>query len=137
MDFVHVRSQRAGIERKTAEAIWDEVLRFAAYSYCKAHATVYANIAWQTAWLKAHYPSQFYCSLLNNHQGMYPLRVYVWDAKRHGVAGPAASCESQRDRMEPPERRDPGGTESREGAERRDDPCDSRTTPDSQFPRPG
>lgn len=85
-EFVHRRAQRAGIERGTAEAIWDEVLRFAAYSYCKAHATVYANIAWQTAWLKAHYPQEFYCSLLNNHQGMYPLRVYVWDAKRHGVA---------------------------------------------------
>ncbi|MEN6333784.1 MAG: hypothetical protein ABFE01_05945, partial [Phycisphaerales bacterium] len=85
MEFVHVRAQRAGIDRKTAEAIWDEVLRFAAYSYCKAHATVYANIAWQTAWMKAHYPPEFYCSLLNNHQGMYPLRVYVWDAKRHDV----------------------------------------------------
>jgi len=85
VDFVRVRAERAGIDRQTAEAIWDEVLRFAAYSYCKAHATVYANIAWQTAWLKAHYPHQFYCSLLNNHQGMYPLRVYVWDAKRHGV----------------------------------------------------
>jgi len=47
---------------------------------------VYANIAWQTAWLKAHHPPEFYCSLLNNHQGMYPLRVYVWDARRHGVA---------------------------------------------------
>ena len=85
-DFVRVRAQRAGIDRRAAEAIWDEVLRFAAYSYCKAHATVYANIAWQTAWLKAHYPRQFYCSLLNNHQGMYPLRVYVWDARRHGIA---------------------------------------------------
>jgi DNA polymerase III alpha subunit len=85
VDFVHRRAERAGIERKTAEAIWDEVLRFAAYSYCKAHATVYANIAWETAWLKAHYPAEFYCSLFNNHQGMYPLRVYVWDAKRHGV----------------------------------------------------
>jgi DNA polymerase III alpha subunit len=85
-EFVHRRAQRAGIERGTAEAIWDEVLRFAAYSYCKAHATVYANIAWETAWLKAHYPAEFYCSLFNNHQGMYPLRVYVWDAKRHGVA---------------------------------------------------
>ncbi|MEN6426144.1 MAG: PHP domain-containing protein [Phycisphaerales bacterium] len=85
VDFVHRRAQQAGIERKTAEALWDEVLRFAAYSYCKAHATVYANIAWQTAWLKAHYPQQFYCSLFNNHQGMYPLRVYIWDAKRHGV----------------------------------------------------
>jgi DNA polymerase III alpha subunit len=84
-DFVHRRAERAGIERRTAEAIWDEVLRFAAYSYCKAHATVYANIAWETAWLKAHYPAAFYCSLFNNHQGMYPLRVYVWDAIRHGV----------------------------------------------------
>jgi DNA polymerase III alpha subunit len=86
VDFVRVRAQQAGIDRKTADAIWDEVLRFAAYSYCKAHATVYANIAWETAWLKAHYPQEFYCSLFNNHQGMYPLRVYVWDAKRHGIA---------------------------------------------------
>jgi DNA polymerase III alpha subunit len=85
VDFVHRRAEQAGIERRTAEAIWDEVLRFAAYSYCKAHATVYANIAWETAWLKAHYPAEFYCSLFNNHQGMYPLRVYIWDAKRHGV----------------------------------------------------
>ncbi|MCL5281682.1 MAG: DNA polymerase III subunit alpha [Planctomycetes bacterium] len=85
VDFVHRRAPQAGIECRTAEAIWDEVLRFAAYSYCKAHATVYANIAWETAWLKAHYPTEFYCSLFNNHQGMYPLRVYVWDAKRHGV----------------------------------------------------
>jgi DNA polymerase III alpha subunit len=85
VDFVHRRAPQAGIESTTAEAIWDEVLRFAAYSYCKAHATVYANIAWETAWLKAHYPAEFYCSLFNNHQGMYPPRVYVWDAKRHGV----------------------------------------------------
>jgi DNA polymerase III alpha subunit len=84
-DFVHRRAEQAGIERRIAEAIWDEVLRFAAYSYCKAHATVYANIAWETAWLKAHYPAAFYCSLFNNHQGMYPLRIYIWDAKRHGV----------------------------------------------------
>jgi len=85
VDFVRVRAERAGLDREIAETIWDEVLRFAAYSYCKAHATVYANIAWETAWLKARYPHQFYCSLLNNHQGMYPLRVYVWDAKRHGI----------------------------------------------------
>jgi DNA polymerase III alpha subunit len=85
LDFVNSRAERAGIDRQTAETIWDEILRFAAYSYCKAHATVYANIAWETAYLKAHYPTEFYCSLFNNHQGMYPLRVYVWDAKRHGI----------------------------------------------------
>ncbi|UCG59785.1 MAG: DNA polymerase III subunit alpha, partial [Phycisphaerales bacterium] len=85
VDFVCSKAERAGIDRQSAEAIWDNILRFAAYSYCKAHATVYANIAWQTAYLKANYPQQFYCSLFNNHHGMYPLRVYVWDAKRHGI----------------------------------------------------
>lgn len=85
LDFVRARAARAGIDRQTAERIWEEILRFAAYSYCKAHATVYAHIAWETAYLKAHYPTEFYCSLLNNHHGMYPLRVYVWDAKRHGI----------------------------------------------------
>jgi DNA polymerase III alpha subunit len=84
-DFVYSRADVVGMDRHAAEAIWDQILRFAAYSYCKAHATVYANIAWQTAFIKANYTRQFYASLLNNHQGMYPLRVYVWDAIRHGV----------------------------------------------------
>ncbi|UCC98112.1 MAG: DNA polymerase III subunit alpha [Phycisphaerales bacterium] len=85
IDFVYSRAEQAGIDRHVAEAIWDDILRFAAYSYCKAHATVYANIAWKTAFLKANYPQPFYTSLFNNHHGMYPLRVYVWDAIRHGV----------------------------------------------------
>jgi len=85
VDFIRSGADQAGIDRQSAEAIWDEILRFAAYSYCKAHATVYANIAWETAYLKAHYPAEFYCSLFNNHHGMYPLRVYVWDARRRGI----------------------------------------------------
>jgi DNA polymerase III alpha subunit len=84
-DFVYYRADQVGLDRQTAEAVWDQILRFAAYSYCKAHATVYANIAWQTAFLKANYPQQFYTSLLNNHLGMYPLRIYVWDAIRRGI----------------------------------------------------
>jgi DNA polymerase III alpha subunit len=84
-DFVYHRAPAAGIDRSTAHMIWDDILRFASYSYCKAHAAVYANIAWQTAWLKAHYPIQFYCALFNNHHGMYPLSVYVWDAIRTGI----------------------------------------------------
>ena len=84
-DFVYSRADGVGMDRHAAEAIWEHILRFAAYSYCKAHATVYANIAWQTAFLKANYAQQFYTSLLNNHLGMYPLRIYVWDAIRHGI----------------------------------------------------
>ncbi|MHC4742609.1 MAG: DNA polymerase III subunit alpha [Planctomycetota bacterium] len=85
VDFVYSKAEQQGIDRQTAEAIWEQILKFAAYSYCKAHATVYANIAWQTAFLKAHYPQQFYTSLFNNHHGMYPLRTYVWQAMRAGM----------------------------------------------------
>lgn len=85
VDFVYAKAEQQGIDRHTAEAIWEQILKFAAYSYCKAHATVYANIAWQTAFLKAHYPQQFFTSLFNNHHGMYPLRVYVWQAIRAGM----------------------------------------------------
>ena len=84
-EFVYHRSAQHGLDRQSAEQIWEQILQFAAYSFCKAHATVYARIAWQTAWLKAHHPLAFYCSLFNNHHGMYPLRVYVWDAIRHGI----------------------------------------------------
>jgi DNA polymerase III alpha subunit len=84
-DFVYGRADPTGLDRASAERIWDQILQFSAYSFCKAHATVYARIAWQTAFLKAHYPLAFYGSLLNNHRGMYPLRVYVWDAKRRGI----------------------------------------------------
>ena len=85
VDFVYTKAEQQGIDRQSAEAIWEQILKFAAYSYCKAHATVYANIAWQTAFLKAHYPQQFFTSLFNNHHGMYPLRVYVWEAIRRGI----------------------------------------------------
>ncbi|MCF7975361.1 MAG: PHP domain-containing protein [Phycisphaerae bacterium] len=84
-EFVYHRSGRHGLDRHTAEQMWEQILQFAAYSFCKAHATVYARIAWHTAWLKAHHPLAFYWALFNNHHGMYPLRVYVWDAIRHGI----------------------------------------------------
>jgi DNA-directed DNA polymerase III PolC len=83
--FVFRKSSAAGIPAAQAEAIWDAVSRFASYSYCKAHATVYARLAWLTARLKAHHPREFYAAVLNSHKSMYPPRVFAWDALRHGI----------------------------------------------------
>jgi DNA polymerase III alpha subunit len=83
--FVFRKSSAAGIPAAQAETIWAAVSRFAAYSYCKAHATVYARLAWLTARLKAHHPREFYAAALNGHKSMYPARVFVWDALRHGI----------------------------------------------------
>jgi len=83
--FVFKRAAGAGVTPAVAEAIWARVARFASYAFCKAHASVYGRLAWLTARLKAHYPREFYTAVLNGHKSMYPKRVFVWDALRHGI----------------------------------------------------
>jgi DNA polymerase III alpha subunit len=74
-----------GLTPAQAETIWESVSRFSKYAYCKAHATVYGRLAWLTARLKAHHPREFLAAVLNHHKSMYPARVFVWDALRHGI----------------------------------------------------
>ena len=59
--------------------------KFNAYSFCKAHAASYAALAWVVAYLKTHFPMEFWVSALNNNQSMYHPRVYVEQAKRGGI----------------------------------------------------
>jgi len=53
-----------GIDKKIAQEIWRLILPFARYGFVKAHATSYATIAYQTAYLKAHYPIEFMAAVL-------------------------------------------------------------------------
>jgi len=76
---------RNGIDIRTAHAVWIDLARFGCYAFCKAHASGYGVLAWRTAWLKAHHPGPLFAALLNNHQGMYPKRVHVEEARRRGV----------------------------------------------------
>ncbi|MCH7551981.1 DNA polymerase III subunit alpha [Patescibacteria group bacterium] len=52
------------IERKIANQLWEWVLPFARYGFNKSHSAAYATIAYQTAWLKTHYPVEFMAALL-------------------------------------------------------------------------
>ena len=58
-----------GIDPVTAEQIWQFIEPFARYGFNRAHATGYAMIAYQTAWLKSHYPVEFMASILTSDQG--------------------------------------------------------------------
>lgn len=78
-------SARHGVLPEQAAAIWTKLANFAAYSFNKAHATSYAQIAWQTAYLKTHHPAAFACAVLNSYGGVYPLRTLAADFTRHGV----------------------------------------------------
>jgi DNA-directed DNA polymerase III PolC len=74
-----------GVSREVAEEIWGLIANFAKYSYCKAHACTYGEIAYQCTYLKAHYPAEFLASVLTNRGGYYHPAVYLEEAKRLGV----------------------------------------------------
>jgi DNA-directed DNA polymerase III PolC len=76
---------RNGIDRPSAEETWVNLAKFNSYSFCRSHSVSYGMIAWQAAYLKAHFPLIFWTAALNNNQGMYPRRVYVEAAKRSGI----------------------------------------------------
>ncbi|MDD4125962.1 MAG: DNA polymerase III subunit alpha, partial [Eubacteriales bacterium] len=58
-----------GVERKTAEEIFDSMESFASYAFNKSHAAAYAVISYRTAYLKCHYPNEYMCALLNSIMG--------------------------------------------------------------------
>ncbi len=60
---------KKGIDKKTAEAIWDLFPPFARYAFNKSHAACYALIGYQTAYLKAHYRGEFMAALFNAELG--------------------------------------------------------------------
>ncbi len=81
--FNGCRSQ--GISDQVTAEIWRQMESFAGYSFCKAHSASYAVLSFQEAYLKAHYPALFLCSVLNNQGGYYRAEVYVQEAKRLGI----------------------------------------------------
>ncbi len=85
-DFVAGAAER-GIGAATANDIFDKLMGFASYGFCKSHAAAFARLSYVTAWLKWHYPAEFYCGLLNAQpMGFYSVAVVVEDARRHGIA---------------------------------------------------
>ena len=55
-----------GLGKKDAEDIWNLIVKFAGYGFNKSHSTAYALVAYQTAYLKAHYPVEFMAALLSS-----------------------------------------------------------------------
>ncbi len=74
-----------GATASGAGAVWKVVDNFAAYSFNKAHACSYAMLAYLSAFLKTHVPSEYACAVLNNHGGLYALRSLASDFQRCGV----------------------------------------------------
>ena len=76
-----------GFDSSIIEKIWKDWESFASYAFNKSHSTCYALIAYQTAYLKAHYPSELMASLLTNHmKDIKDITFYMEECKRMGVS---------------------------------------------------
>jgi len=81
-----VSAVRRGVGKTIAKRVFEQLSAFAAYGFCKAHAAAYAELAYQTLWLKCHYPAEFFAAVLSNQPvGYYPARVLVAEARRSNV----------------------------------------------------
>ncbi|HLO03881.1 MAG TPA: DNA polymerase III subunit alpha [Symbiobacteriaceae bacterium] len=76
-----------GYGQAMVESLYEQILRFANYGFNKCHATPYAKVAYQTAYLKAHYPGPFMAASLNSVIGAEgKTAIYLAEARKLGLA---------------------------------------------------
>jgi len=91
--FVEQASAK-GHDAKVLEKIWKDWEAFASYAFNKSHSTCYAWIAYQTAYLKAHYPAEYMAAVLsNNMNDIKQVSFFMEECKRMGlqVLGPCVN----------------------------------------------
>ena len=77
---------RNGVDAESADRVYDKLAAFSGFGFPKSHAAAFGLLAYQSAWLRHHYPAEFLCSLLNAQpMGFYPPSSLVRDAQRRGV----------------------------------------------------
>jgi len=75
-----------GVDEGVADAVFDKLVGFSGFGFPKSHAAAFGLLAYQSAWLRHHYPAEFLCALLNAQpMGFYPPASLVRDVQRRGV----------------------------------------------------
>ena len=75
-----------GVDEELANRIYDKLAGFSGFGFPKSHSAAFALLAYQSAWLRHHYPAEFLCALLNAQpMGFYPPASLVRDGQRRGV----------------------------------------------------
>ena len=76
-----------GHPKEILEKIYKDWEAFASYAFNKSHSTCYAYIAYQTAYLKAHYPAEYMAAVLSNNMNqLEQVTIFMEEAKRMGIA---------------------------------------------------
>ncbi|MDR3456730.1 MAG: DNA polymerase III subunit alpha [Verrucomicrobiae bacterium] len=84
--FVKGCHEKNNIPKTKANQIFDLLEKFAGYGFNKSHAAAYAIVAYQTAYLKANYPVEFYCAMMTNDMAnTEKLSEYIAEAREVGI----------------------------------------------------
>ncbi|NDD30593.1 MAG: DNA polymerase III subunit alpha [Proteobacteria bacterium] len=84
--FVGGAMRHHGVDEALASTVFDQVAAFVGYGFCRSHAAAFAQIVYQTAWLKAHHGAAFMGAVLQHHPGFYPLSTVLEEVKHMGIA---------------------------------------------------
>ncbi len=75
-----------GFPKEKLSKIWNDWKAFAQYAFNKSHSTCYAIVAYQTGYLKAHYPSEYMAAVLNNANNIDKITFFMEECKRMGLS---------------------------------------------------
>ncbi|MBN1154993.1 DNA polymerase III subunit alpha [candidate division KSB1 bacterium] len=79
------RALKKNIPRSSIDKIWNMILSFTGYSFCKAHSASFALVSYKSCYLRAHYPAEFMAAVINNQGGYYSTFAYISEARRMGL----------------------------------------------------
>lgn len=80
-------TKERGFDAKVCDKVWTDWEAFAQYAFNKSHSTCYAFVAYQTAWLKANYPSEYMASVLTHSGGQIDkITFFMEECRRMGIS---------------------------------------------------
>jgi DNA polymerase III alpha subunit len=74
-----------GVAASVIDEVWEMILSFSGYSFCKGHSASYIQVALQSGYLRAHHPAEFIAAVLSNQGGYYAPFAYIAEARRMGL----------------------------------------------------
>jgi error-prone DNA polymerase len=78
-------ARKRGVGLEVIEDVWQMMMGFEGYSFCKPHSASYTLVAYKSAYLRAHYPAEFMASVISNGGGYYSTFGYLSEARRMGL----------------------------------------------------
>ncbi len=85
MKKFYAGAREQGAVESAIDRIWEMIMSFAGYSFCKPHSASYAIVSYESAYLRAHHPAEFIAAVISNQGGFYATFAYVSEAKRMGL----------------------------------------------------